>query len=218
MNALSFELRTPLSAWATGGVSIVPTQPVPTWSAIVGMIGAALGIERGDDRLVRLAQDFALAIRVDRHGQRIEDLHTIQTPSKSMPQVTRVRTRFQELAMDCEDAEKRKYVEANRTVTQREYMADAVYTLFLVQMSDAPVHSLAEIQAAFLRPVYPLFAGRRSCIIGRIQANEVDADVVESATHWDQRIALKKPARLVAERRDLLVGNRVFGVRKECIA
>lgn len=210
MKALSFELRTPMSAWATGGVSIVPTHAVPTWSAMVGMIGAALGIERGDDRLVRLAHDFALAIRVDRHGQRMEDFHTIQTPSKSMPQKIRARTRFHEISPDC--------VESNRAVTQREYMADAVYTIYLVQMSDTPVHSLDEIKAAFLRPVYPLFAGRRSCVIGRIQAQEVNEEAVETATHWDQRIALKKSARLVSERPDMLVGNRVFGVRKECVA
>jgi hypothetical protein len=41
---------------------------------------------------------------------------------------------------------------------------------------------------------------------------------VQTATHWDQRIPLKKDCAMVAERRDLLVGSRKFGIRHECVA
>ena len=41
MKAIAFELNTPMSSWATGGASIIPTMSEPTWSAVVGMIGAA---------------------------------------------------------------------------------------------------------------------------------------------------------------------------------
>lgn len=211
MKAIAFKLSVPMSSWALGGATIVPTMSEPTWSAIVGMMGAALGIPRGDDRLVRLASDYALAIRVDRAGQREYDFHTIQSPIASKARALRPRTRRDELDLPGEN-------DLNTSITQREYVHDAAYTVFVVQMVATPVFELNEISAALINPVYPLSAGRRSCVIGSLHSVPATINDVLQASHWDKRIELGKPASLIRERADQLVGDRKFGMRHECVA
>lgn len=209
MNALGFDLTTPMVSWGTGGNSIVPTMTVPTWSAIVGLMGAALGIARDDDALTGLANDYALAVRVDQRGVRSADYHTVQSPSASQARAIRPRTRSQEL----------DYVDdLNTTITRREYVHDARYRLFVVQVVLSPAIALDAIVGALRDPVYPLYAGRRSCILGRLDAKLVSMAEVQTASHWDQRIPLDKPFAMVTERRDLLVSSRAFGIRHECVA
>lgn len=209
MNALGFDLITPMVSWGTGGNSIVPTMTVPTWSAIVGLMGAALGIARDDDALTGLANDYALAVRVDQRGVRSADYHTVQSPSANQARAIRPRTRSQEL----------DYVDdLNTTITRREYVHDARYRLFVVQVVPSPAIALDAIVGALRDPVYPLYAGRRSCILGRLDAKLVSMAEVQTASHWDQRIPLNKPFAMMTERRDLLVGSRAFGIRHECVA
>lgn len=209
MNALGFDLITPMVSWGTGGNSIVPTMTVPTWSAIVGLMGAALGIARDDEALTGLANDYALAVRIDQIGVRSADYHTVQSPSASQAKAIRPRSRAQEL----------EYVDdLNTTITRREYVQGAKYRLFVVQVTPSPAVSLEAMVGALRDPVYPLYAGRRSCILGRLDAKIVGLEEVQTATHWDLRIQLNKQVSMVVERRDLLVGSRAFGVRHECVA
>ena len=209
MIALAFDLVAPMVSWGTGGNSIVPTESIPTWSAIVGMLGAGLGIPRDYDALTQLANDYALAVRVDRLGFRRPDYHTVQSPSASQVKTLRAKSRAQELAF-VEDV--------NTTITRREYVQDARYRVFVVQVAESPAIEIQAIMRALRDPVYPLYAGRRSCLIGRLDARLVAADELLTSTHWDQRIPLKKPVSMVSERHDLLVGKRKFGIRHECVA
>lgn len=209
MNALGFDMITPMVSWGTGGNSIVPTMTVPTWSAIVGLMGAALGSPRDDEALTGLANDYALAVRVDQRGVRSADYHTVQSPSSSQARTIRPRSRAQEL----------EYIEdLNTTITRREYVHDAKYRLFVVQVVDHPSITLNSIVSALRDPFYPLYAGRRSCVLGRLDAKIVSMAEVQTATHWDKRIPLEKPYAMVTERRDLLIGSRAFGIRHECVA
>jgi len=159
--------------------------------------------------LTGLANDYALAVRVDQRGVTSADYHTVQSPSASQARATRPRSRAQEL----------DYIDdLNTTITRREYVHDARYRLFVVQVTPSPAIALMAIVAALRDPVYPLYAGRRSCIIGRLDAKLVTLEEVQTASHWDQRIALDKPFAMVTERHDLLVGSRAFGIRHECVA
>ena len=211
MNALAFDLAVPLSSWAVGGNAITPTMAVPTWSAMVGMIGAALGIPRDDDRLPVIAADYGLAVQVMDAGAREYDYHTIQSPMTSKVRPLRARTRAQELDLNSVD-------DLNTTITRREYMQGARYQIFVVQLAVTPLFSVDQIVAALREPAYPLYAGRRSCVIGRVNAQPVGIDALADATHWDQRIPLEKPHSMVAERHDLLTGRRTFSIRHECVA
>lgn len=211
MNALAFDLQAPMVSWATSGSSIVPSGPVPTWSAVVGMIGAALGVPRDDEALVHLANEYGLAFEVVSPGEVRFDYHTVQSPSATKASAARVRTRAQELGVV-------ERSELNTTVTRRDYVQGARYRIFIVQLADAPRVTVESLVTALNAPIFPIYAGRRSCIVGRVNATRIEAAELLKATHWDQRIRLDKPCTLVAERRDLLVGKRAFAVRFECIA
>jgi CRISPR system Cascade subunit CasD len=211
MSALAFDLQVPMVSWAITGSSIVPSGPVPTWSAVVGMIGAALGVPRDDEALVHLANDYALAFKVISPGEVRSDYHTVQSPPANRAAVSRSRTRAQELGVVDRD-------DLNTTITRRDYVQGAHYRIFVVQVAKVPHVSLDELVIALNAPIFPIYAGRRSCLVGRVNAVRVDAGQLLDATHWDQRIGLAKPCALVAERRDLLLGKRAFGVRFECIA
>lgn len=210
MKAIAFELNTPMSSWATGGASIIPTMSEPTWSAVVGMIGAALGLPRGDNRLVQIASDFALAVKVEVAGQREHDFNTIESPQDTKVKGLRARTRFQELDFEGDAL--------NTSIIQREYVQGAVYVVYIVQMTEIPVYSLEDILFALANPVYPLSAGRRSCVIGLVHATGASTEDLALATHWDQRIPIDKVPTFIRERHDQLVGPRQFAMRFECVA
>jgi CRISPR-associated protein Cas5/CasD subtype I-E len=209
LNAIGFQLRVPMMSWGTGGSSIIPSHSNPTWSAVVGIIGAGLGIGRDSPELVDIASDFALAFVVERVGVKSADYHTVQSPNARQAAAVRPRSRAQEL----------EYIDdLSTTITRREYVHDACYKVFVVQVADKPKFQLTDIVAALGNPVFPLYAGRRSCVIGRLDAHLVESQELMTATHWDSRINLGKQPSMVVERSDLLVGKRSFGIRQECMA
>jgi len=210
-NGVLFPLRSPLVAWSEGGAALRPTDFVPTWSAIAGMVGAAFGWDRRDARIAGLAGDYAMAVRVDRAGVRIEDYHTVQSPERSQADAMRARTRADELSVE----------DVHTTITRREYVSDAAYTILLLAIAGSPGVNAEEIRAALMRPAFPLYAGRRSCTLGRIAAELVHGDLdalMPDATHWDSRLPSKRTPSLVRERRDQRVGAMTYGVRHECVA
>jgi CRISPR system Cascade subunit CasD len=211
MQGVLFEIRAPLVSWAEGGAVRRTTDVVPSWSAIVGLLGAALGLPRDDVRLVSLSQDYALAVRVDAAGQRLEDYHTVQSPDAARARGARVQTRADEL--DTGDV--------NTTITRREYIADARYTVLILSKVTTPAVDAKKLAAALCRPAFPLYAGRRSCLVGRVGAQVVHgtlAELLRDATHWDRSLPAPREPSLVRERRDQLVGPRRYAIRLECVA
>ena len=210
MRALVFDLRAPLVSWAEGGAALRPTDFVPSWSAIVGMVGAALGWPRGDERLVRFASDYALAVAMHSPGTLIEDFHTVQSPTARQAANLRATSRAEELSVS----------DVHTSITRREYVADARYTIAVFQVSDVPVVAVDAVVAALGSPVFPLYAGRRGCALGRVAAREIEGSldvVLPEATHWDRRLAAPWSPSVVRERRDMLVGDRKFAVRREAV-
>lgn len=217
MNVISFEIRTPMSSWAVGGSSIIPSMSEPTWSAIVGIIGAALGLERGSEKLYQIASDYAMGISVTRSGIKEIDFNTVQSPESSAANKISPRTRAQELGFDGLDDLREAKI--HTSIIQREYVHDGVFVVSIVQLSLAPVVSIDEIITALANPVFPLAAGRRSCVIGRLKAVKVSFDDASGQfTHWDKRIPLDRTPSLIRERRDQVIGNHRYSTRFECVA
>ena len=213
MNAISFEIRAPMSSWATGGSSIIPTMSEPTWSAVVGMIGSAMGVDRSEtEKLQAISNDFAMALTVIRPGIKASDFNTIEAPFANKVKPVRPRTRFQELDFH-------SVSDLNTTIIKREYVHDAIYLVHVIQTSDAPVVSLEEIDKALRNPVFPLTAGRRSCLAGRFFAKKTTLEeIAPTLTHWDKRVNVNRTPSMIRERRDQLIGVRQFGIRFECVA
>jgi CRISPR-associated protein Cas5/CasD subtype I-E len=206
-----FRLAVPLVSWSESGAATRATDFVPSWSAITGMCGAAFGWKREDPRLVRLAAEYALAVAVKNPGQRLEDYHTVQSPEASQASRLRVRTRADELSVAA----------VHTTITRREYVAGAEYEILIIQLTENPIVLPQQIVSALATPAFPLYAGRRSCVVGRLTAEYFEGEIdqlLSAASHWDARLNTSKAYTFVRERRDLLVGNRQFASRNECAA
>lgn len=217
MKVVVLTLRAPLSSWSEGGVTYRPTDMVPTWSALVGLIGAAFGWARDDNRLVELAREYAPAVKVEKNGERIVDYHTVQTPhAPSLGNIAPL-TRLDEL-------ERGRKVDGmvHTNITRREYVCDAAYAVAIFPTGPTPTPAAGEIVEALRNPVFPLYLGRKSCTPTHIEATVIEAAKVEDAldaTHWDARLTTKLSATAARERRDQLlsVSPRSFGLRRECV-
>ena len=90
MAVLLLRLAAPLQAWGSSSKFIVrSTEREPTKSGVIGMIAAALGIQRNDDpqKLVPLAQ-LRFGVRADKEGLLLSDFHTVQVPGEKHPEVS----------------------------------------------------------------------------------------------------------------------------------
>jgi CRISPR system Cascade subunit CasD len=160
---LILRLDGPMQAWGTHTFEDYrPANLYPTRSGLLGLIGACLGIERGDrETLNRLADSVQLNVRVDSAALRpeagaeleaqsppkaaikIADFHTVLNPRK-VPGSTR----------------------KGPVVSNREYLYDAVFTVAVGQRANATI-GLDRISDALQRPRYTPVLGRRSCPLAR---------------------------------------------------
>ena len=131
MSTLLLRLAAPLQSWGIDSrFDTRRTERLPSKSGVIGLIAAALGLRRDADLSELCALRFG--VRVDRDGELLRDFHTAHH----------------------ETDEKKAYV------TNRYYLADAVFTVGLESNDES---LLALLDKALRAPVYPLFLGRRSC-------------------------------------------------------
>lgn len=127
------------------------TGRYPTRSQLIGLIGAALGIERADeDMQARLRDSYAFAIQIFASGRVASDYHTAQMPWRGK---VRFATRRDELS------DKQNL---NTVLTTRDYRHDFLAGLAISAHEGAPF-SLQEIGVALKAPHYTLSFGRKSC-------------------------------------------------------
>lgn len=165
MQFLLFTLYAPFSAH--GEVAVGEHRMMwdrPGRSAILGLIAAALGIDRSDENgHARLDASLWYAVQTDAGGQPFTDYQTTQVPSKKRKQS--FSTRREELAAD----------DLNTILSVREWRADALYTIALWPRQEAV--DLEAISAALARPVFTLYAGRKAGPLGwPLQPRIVPAD------------------------------------------
>ena len=143
---LILKLQGPLQAWGKETFEgLRPSELFPGRSALLGLLGACLGVDRTDKAgLQALASSVVFAVRVDRQGQKMTDYHTVKN----------ARVYYQGL-------------KSHETIqTWREYWQDACYTVAIWSQKEAVI-SLSDIERAIKQPVYTPFLGRRSCPITR---------------------------------------------------
>lgn len=172
---LLFTLYGPLSSWGEVAVgSIRPSADRPTRSALLGLIGACLGIERHDqDRQEALIRSLGVAVRTDAGGSLLEDFHTFQSVSGVLGENEFPNTRRASLLAN----EKR----VKTSITNRQYRQDACYTGVVWLRGDG-VWSLDQIADAMVRPAYVPFLGRKACSLGwPLSPRIVEADGLVSA-------------------------------------
>lgn len=159
---LCFTLAAPYGSWGTSSRSSATTARKatdldPPKSALVGLLGAALGLPR--DRLGDLSTAIRVAVRTGvrpRHDLR-PDFHTITSASR--PEGRERWSRFDELRQTLNGKE-----QSGALLSRREYWSCGLWTVAVV--SDDPAFPLDGLADALRRPHWPLYAGRKACALG----------------------------------------------------
>lgn len=147
---LILKLKGPMQAWGVHTFEGVrPSANIPTKSAVIGLLGACLGLRRNDrEGLKKLIEGICLAVRADQRElslEKITDYHTI------------LDARVEYIGLKSHK---------NTIQTWREYLCDAEYTVAIWQLERCEM-SLESIADAIKRPYFTPYLGRRSCPIAR---------------------------------------------------
>lgn len=85
-------LAAPLQSWgATTRFTRCHTRPEPTKSGIIGMVAAALGVDRADTATLAELAGLRFGVRIDQPGGLLRDYHTANNPAAGirLPPTTR---------------------------------------------------------------------------------------------------------------------------------
>ena len=152
-------LQGPMQAWGEHTFEGKrPSGTFPTRSALLGLLGACLGIRRNEPhRMQQLADSVAFAVRKEvrfrtkRNGRKLSlpiikvtDYHTVQDARE-----------------DCAGLKSHDTIQ-----TWREYLFDAAYTV-AVWSTERATLPLADLEQAVKTPHFTPYLGRRSCPLSR---------------------------------------------------
>lgn len=177
MQCLIFRLYGPMASWgvtAVGGVR--SSASIPTRSAVLGLLAAALGIRRNEEeRLAELSTSYTIAVKAESEGTLLRDYHTAQVPSADRKALLLHRKAELEFA----------HTNINTILSTRDYRADGHWLVAVAEKPQARF-SLAELEAALLEPAFPLYLGRKSCpLAAPLKPQLVEAEDVHQALNLD---------------------------------
>lgn len=152
---LILKLQGPMQAWGEHSFEGArPSGNFPTRSALLGLLGACLGIRRDEYvRQQQLADSVQFAVR--------KDTRQVETHWGDMKTLPVIKMTDYHTVKDA----RKSYAGLNshETIqTWREYLLDAEYTVAVWTNEGAAV-TLAELEAAVQRPAFTPYLGRRSC-------------------------------------------------------
>ena len=149
MATLLLRLAAPIQAWGDESkYDIRQTCREPSKSAVIGLLGAALGLRRDSYKIPEISAALRMGIRVEMPGQVIHDFHTARAPKY---------TNKREVRHEKDGA---ILMEDSPYVTHRYYLCDAC---FLVGLESENETLIQQLQEAIVSPAFPLYLGRRSC-------------------------------------------------------
>lgn len=172
-----------MQSW--GSVAVDPRRPTdsyPRASAVTGLLANALGWRHRDaERITRLQDSLDYAVREDRQPARMWDYQTADLSKLSG------WTRWGPEKPGGGSA-------AGTHILNKEYLADALFTVALGLTDAAPV-GLEDVERALLHPARPLFLGRKSCIpSGPIFVGRVEAPSARAALQAMPLVAVPPPS------------------------
>lgn len=158
---LVFQLQAPLSSWGEPAVGeFRGTATHPGQSALIGLLGAALGLDRRNEVAhTNLRDSLGFAVGLLSGGSLLRDYHTAQVPPRPALKGRPQATRRQEMAVP-----KR---ELSTILSTRDYRQNAASLVALqIRAGASPRFSLAELAAALREPKFTLYLGRKTCAPG----------------------------------------------------
>jgi CRISPR system Cascade subunit CasD len=156
MDYLVFQLQGPMAAWGDPAVGEYRgSADAPGESALIGLLGAALGFKREDEpAFAALREGYRFAVGVQNPGQLLRDYHTVQVPSRSVMKDRPHNSRHDELSVPRE--------KLNTILSTRDYRQNGAW-LVAVQAQPGAPHTLASLSTALRYPHFVLYLGRKSC-------------------------------------------------------
>ncbi len=173
MNYLVFRIYGPMASWGEIAVGEARhSAAYPSKSAICGLLGAALGLERSEeDAHQLLANEYLQAVKMECSGHLLKDYHTAQAPDSVGK--FRYRTRRDEIVHGKD--------RLGTILSSREYRTDAL-AIVALRASQAAPYSVEQLQRAFRSPVFHLYLGRKSCpLAAPLDPQIINADKFKSA-------------------------------------
>ena len=179
MNTLLLRLSGAMQSWGVQSrFGVRDTGLEPSKSGVLGLVCAALGIDREDDASLAPLATLTMGVRVDREGALKVDYHTAKDVLKA--------------GGGMKDTE----------LSNRYYLADA---LFLVGLAGDDLALLEKIDTALRKPVWPLFLGRKAFVPGEplwlpdgVKTDEMLEDVLKTHPPLSERRSTE-PMRLIIE-------------------
>lgn len=229
-NYLVFQLCAPLAAWGDVAVGeFRGSRESPGASALIGLLGAALGVRREDEATHAALRDgYRFAVGVVAPGQLLRDYQTAQVPGRSTLKGWPHATRRDELSVP-------KHT-LNTILSTRDYRQGVAYTVAVQAEAGAPV-TLDALALALREPRFVLYLGRKCCPpAAPLAPKVVAADAAHAALvsylaaadppgvlrsmAWGDGVQAGVQAHLSAPRKDRLIrrGAWQFGDRTEHLA
>ena len=143
-----------MQSWGTRSRwDVRDTGPEPTKSGVIGLLGCALGLERGNQRLEYLDRSIRFGVRIDRPGVISTDYHTVtgyhRTAAGGFKHSGGVATTLKSALNHG----------PYTIVSPRDYLHDAAFMIALATQRELA----EELKQALRSPRWPLFLGRKSC-------------------------------------------------------
>lgn len=155
MPALSFYLDAPMQSWgASSKYQYRETNSFPTKSAIIGIIAAAMGIDKhSQDETIHLAPlvDLLLTVvKIGKSSTRLMDFHTI---GGGYDKGASLREKMS-------IPQKASGAPFGTVITRRSYLTDAAFIAVLEGESSV----LEQVRTALLDPKWGVWLGRKNCL------------------------------------------------------
>lgn len=152
MKHLLFQVAAPIAAFGNEAArSERPSDDHPRKAAMIGLVGAAMGLERNDPWFSQADQALGFAVVTLRSGHRLNDYHIVTTPEGSKVHQSR------RLELEASDY---------TVETVRGYLSDVYFIVCFWQDPKGPGAELERIALCLEEPQFELFVGRKSCPLG----------------------------------------------------
>lgn len=161
-SSLLLRFAGPQQSWGSSEMADRNSEPVPTRSAVIGLLAASLGAPRNQwpDWLYATT----MWARVDRKGELSTDFHTVGVPSD---EVVEIRSRHRKITGNSGRADfiiplgsgAGWRLGGGTMVTNRQYLADAEFFIALQHPDESRTEQLA---TATRRPVFMTYLGRKA--------------------------------------------------------
>lgn len=175
MSTLLLQLIGPMQSWGTTSrFDQRDTGKEPSKSGVIGLIAAAMGIDRENWKDLEPLANFVMGVRHDRPGIPKRDYQTAGCAPK-------------DIVVRADGSLSRDGV-----VSTRFYLADAV---FLVGLESGDRALLEKVQEALGNPVWPLALGRKSYVPSepvRVEDGLLEEPLMDALARWPWLASLRK--------------------------